>query len=325
MKSLFCISLVIGGLGCRALAQVAPPKHESGSAHVKHSRAENYSERFDEVKCALVSISRPGSFGSGVLISNKGDIATASHVLGDRTFKTAADGSFEAGINMPESFTITDCHGTKTSVPSTKVETNGDAWGADLAVIESGIETDQWLKLSSATSISPGQRLITMGFPGLAWGSLSIYEGIASTDDRLKLDVIVGVTNDTHQGVKPTNEFVQVQMPLSPGLSGSPLIDDDNHILAIVTQAGSSTQMVDLLIQLNHMNAFGVQAPPQPIPAPSQPGQQQITFNLNLFSIVADFVEHLKNFASPGYGDAVPIRYLKRGPPPHQPPSSPSR
>jgi S1-C subfamily serine protease len=309
--------VVVVSLGVQA--QVGPPKHETGAQHVRNSRAQNYSQRFEAIKCALVLVGRAGGSGTGVFISPNGDVATASHVLGDRTFKTASDGSFEAGITMPDTFTITDCHGNVTTVSNSKVEVNGDAWGADLAVIQSGINTPRdWMKLSTDSNVEPGAPLITMGFPGLAWGSLSIYAGIASTDDKVKLDAIAGVTSDTNQGVKATNEFVQLQMPISPGLSGSPVIDEDNRVVAIVTQAGSSTQMVDFLIQLNHAKVFGVPTITSPAP-----GQQQIT-NLNAFSILAEFAEHLKNFASPGYGDAVPIRYLKRGSQPHQQPASQS-
>jgi len=305
-----------------AFTQVAPPRSESRLHHLfsRHSEDYDLAHRFDDLRCALVLISRGGGTGSGVFISASGDIATASHVLGDRTFKSAPDGSFEAGINMPPSFSITDCHGRVTEVASSQVEINGDAWGADLAVVQSGINSKDWLRMSPNSGIKPGTPLITMGFPGLAWGSLSIYRGIASTGDNLKLDVIVGVTSDTNQGVKPTNEFVQLQMPISPGLSGSPIIDDKNRVLGIVTQAGSSTAMIDLLIQLNHLNAFP--ALPPPGTPPLLPGQRQVTFNL--FSVFSEFAEHLKNFASPGYGDAVPIRYLKRGQPQHQTPSLPS-
>jgi hypothetical protein len=81
MKSLFWISLVIGGWCCRTLAQVAPPKRESNSAHVKHSRAENYSQRFNSFKCALVLVRTPTEYGTGFFVSPDGDIATASHVL----------------------------------------------------------------------------------------------------------------------------------------------------------------------------------------------------------------------------------------------------
>ncbi len=309
-KCLFVVAILCG----TATAQVNPPKHESNYAHVKHSRAENYSQRFAALKCTLVLISRPGSSGTGSFISSDGDVATASHVLGDRTFKTAS----EAGINMPSEFTITDCTGKATTVPSSSVEINGDTWGADLAVLRTGIHTQDWLRLSKVSGINPGTPLITMGFPGLARGSLSIYEGIASTDDHLKLDSIVGVTSDTKQLLKPSNEFVQVQMPMSPGLSGSPVLDAENQVVAIVTLAGSSTTTIDFLIQLNHLNAFGAAL----TVGPSVQGQSGV--NLNALSILAEFAENLRTFASPGYGDAVPIRYLKRGLPQSQQPALPS-
>jgi S1-C subfamily serine protease len=162
-------------------------------------------------------------------------------------------------------------------------------------------------------SVNPGEHLVTMGFPGLAWGSLSIYTGIMSA--KLKVDLVIGTTN-TGQPVRPQNDFIRVQMPISPGLSGAPIVDDGNRVIGIVTQAGASTQDIDLLIQLNHLNAFR-EAPPVFAPAP-QPGQQEVTVNLNVFSIVAQLAENLRNFASPGYGDAVPMRYLRKERPENQ-------
>ncbi len=290
------------------IAQVAPPKNESRWHHLltRHRQIANFEQRFNDIKCALVLISRPGSVGTGVFISADGDIATASHVLGDRAFKSLPDGTYEAGLNMPAFFTITDCHGNSTEVPNAKVESNGDAWGVDLAVLRSGIHSNCWLATDDVTVPRPGEPLITMGFPGLAWGSLAIYTGIVSTA-TLRMNLVVGFS-DSQQPIKQLNDFIQVQMPISAGLSGSPIIDGNNRVIGILTMAGASTPELDALIQLNRLNAFAV--PPQP--AAAQPGQRQVT--LNPFSLVAQLAENLKNFASPGYGDAVPIRYLRKGP-----------
>ena len=292
-----------------AAAQVAPPKYESRWHHAftRHREVENYEQRFNDIKCALVLISRPGAKGTGVFISADGDIATASHVLADRSFKSHPDGTYETGlINMPAFFTVTDCHGNSTEVPNAKIEKNGDAWGVDLAVLQSGIHSDCWLATDPDRSPLPGEPLITMGFPGLAWGSLAIYTGLVSTG-TLKLDLIAGFS-ETHDPIKQLNEFIQVQMPISAGLSGSPIIDQNNRVIGIVTMAGASTLELDLLIQLNHQNFFA--GPPFAVaPPPSQPGQIQV--NLNPFVLVAQLAETLKNFASPGYGDAVPIKYLR--------------
>jgi S1-C subfamily serine protease len=301
-----------------AVAQVAPPQHESRWHHVltRHRDIENYQQRFDDIKCALVLIRRPGAAGTGVFISADGDIATASHVLADRSFKSHPDGTYETGlVNMPAFFTVTDCHGNSTEVPNAKVETNGDAWGVDLAMLQSGIHADCWLAIAPNGAPHPGEPLITMGFPGLAWGSLAIYTGIVSTP-TLKLDLVVGFS-ETQQPIRQLNEFIQVQMPISAGISGSPIIDQDNRVIGIVTMAGASTPEIDLLIQLNHQNFF---AGPPPAVAPP-PGQRQV--NLNPFALVAQLAENLKNFASPGYGDAVPIKYLRKAQPRNPKPESP--
>jgi S1-C subfamily serine protease len=97
-------------------------------------------------------------------------------------------------------------------------------------------------------------------------------------------------------------------MPISTGLSGAPVIDDRNQVVGIVTNAGASTQDLDLLLQLYHLKAF-----PEAPPVVMVPGQ--VTVNLNVFSIVAQLAENLRNFASPGYGDAVPMRYLRKAAP----------
>lgn len=302
----FLAAVISVALGTGALAQVQKPKAESRFHHLfgAHRDTDNLTDRYDELKCALVLIRTPTEFGTGFFISPDGDIATASHVLGQRTWMVQ-DGKLIVNIAMPLLFTVVDSENKSTEVPFDYADTNGDAWGADVALLKTGIKPGCWLATASDMSVNPGEHLITMGFPGLAWGSLSIYTGIMSA--RLKLDLIIGTTN-TGQPIKPENDFIRVQMPISPGLSGAPIIDDGNRVIGIVSQAGASTQEVDLLIQLNHANAF--QEAPPVFAAGQQPGQQQVTLNLNVFRIVAQLAESLRNFASPGYGDAVPMRYL---------------
>lgn len=309
IKRMLATAITIWCLAQPAFGQIAPPKHESRLHHLfaAHRDIDNLQQRFNDLKCALVLIRTPNGYGTGFFISRDGDIATASHVLGQRTFTSQDNGKIQAGLEMPPSFTVVDGQSKSTEVPATNVEKNGDAWGADVAVLKSGIQTSCWLASTSDTDISQGEHLVTMGFPGLAWGSISIYTGILSA--KLKLDLIIGATI-TGQLVKPENDFIRVQMPISPGLSGAPVIDDANRVVGIVTMAGASTQDIDLLIQLNHLNA-SPEIPPVVVPG-QQAGQKQVTVNLNVFSIVAQLAESLRTFASPGYGDAVPMRYLRK-------------
>jgi len=315
MKSVF---LAVFLLLYPAVAQVAPPKHESLWHHLfARHRDADLERRFNDLKCALVLIRTPTEFGTGFFVSNDGDIATASHVLGQRTFESEPSGTMKADLQLPLSFTIVNDSGKSTELSSTTVEKNGDAWGADVALVKSGIPTGCWLATAPDETVSPGATVIALGSPGLAWGSLSIYVGIVSA--RVKPDFIVGFTN-TRQPVRPTNEYIRVQMPVSPGLSGAPVIDNDNRVIGILTNAGASTTDIDNLIQLYHLNAFAV---PPPVVAPGpQAGQQQVTVNLNAFSVLAQLAETVKNFASPGYGDAVPIRFLRRATQGNQQPAS---
>ncbi len=300
-------AITIWCLAQPVFGQIAPPKPESRLRHLfaAHRDIDNLQQRFNDLKCALVLIRTPDGFGTGFFISRDGDIATASHVLGQRVWTSEDNGNLSVGLALPASFTVISGEGKSIEVPATSLEKNGDAWGADVAVLKSGIQTTCWLRSASDANISPGEHLITMGFPGLAWGSISIYTGIMSA--KLKLDLIIGTTNKG-QPVKPVNDFIRVQMPISTGLSGAPVIDDQNRAIGIVTSAGASTPDIDRLIAFYHLNAFP-ELPPVVGPT-QQPGQQQVTVNLNAFSILAQLAENLRNFASPGYGDAVPMRYL---------------
>lgn len=307
-RLILLIGIALWGMGW-ATAQIPPPKRESRLHHIfgSHIDSDNLQQRFNDLKCALVLIRTPNGYGTGFFISPDGDIATASHVLGQRTFTSQDNGKMKVGLEMPPSFTIADAQNRSTEVPVESVEKNGDAWGADVAVLKSGIKTNCWLSSTSDAGINQGEHLVTLGFPGLSWGSISIYSGIVSA--KLKLDLIIGGTT-TGQPVKPDNDFIRVQMPISPGLSGAPIIDDANRVVGILTMAGASTQDIDLLIQLNHLNAFP-ETPPSVVPG-QQAGQKQVTVNLNVFSLVAQLAESLRTFASPGYGDAVPMRYLRK-------------
>ena len=117
MKQILVTIVAVCCLTQVALGQIAPPKHK-----------DDLEQRFDDLKCALVLIKTATEFGTGFFISRDGDIATASHVLGNRTFESRDNGTIQADLEMPESFTVVDGQNKSTEVPSTMVEKNGDAW-----------------------------------------------------------------------------------------------------------------------------------------------------------------------------------------------------
>jgi len=285
-------ALLLSGV---SVAQVGPPSKHDGSLE----------QRYANLRCALLLIRTTDGYGTGFFVSADGDVATASHVVGHRTFTTLQNGTMQVDLSLVPTFDVTDDSGKTTTIPADRVEKNGDAWGADETLIKTGIQTHCWLK-SADDEPKPGEHVITLGFPGVAFGSLALYTGIMSA--KLKPDSIVGF-NNLGQPVKQENEVIRVQMPISPGLSGSPLIDDMNRVIGIVTEAGFSTPRLNFLLEANRQHAFDALVP-APAPTPSRPGETQVT--INIFSIVAELVENLREFASPGYGDAAPIGYLRK-------------
>ena len=291
-----------------AVAQVAPPKHESNFAHVKHSRAQNYSQRFDAIRCAIVQIVRgiPGvgtSYGTGFYINVDGDIVTASHVIGEREW-TAKDGGVTVDLPLPGSLTIVSDSGTFT-VNQDSIEENRESWGADIARIKTcrKVKRDCWLSMGDDEKVKTGDPVITAGFPGLAFGSLSLYTGIVSAT-KVENQLPVGQTKNTHEPVSATSTYIRVQMPISGGLSGSPVIDDENRAIAVVDAAGLWSEVLDRLIYLADTNQLG----PPLFQPPAVPQKD----TLNLGWAVGELAKSFHQYSSPGYGDSVPLSYLTK-------------
>jgi S1-C subfamily serine protease len=304
-----------------AFAQVGPPKRESRWHHVfsRHREPENLEQRFNDIKCALVLIESGPRLGTGFYISSDGDIATASHVLGDRTFSKNADRTIKVTFTMPPRFGITNSNGNHTQVDSKNVENNPDAWLADVARIKTGTPVACWLREADDKESRPGEHLIAVGFPGLSFQTLTIYTGIMSARLTTNLPTVI---LDTGEAIPPSNEFIRVQMPISTGLSGAPIIDDENRAVAVVTNAGGWTQDLDHLLLAFRGGAF--QLPPSPPPDPNQPANT-ITFTLNPIAATAELAGLFHDYASPGYGDAVPLHYLKKTQPQNPPSASHDR
>lgn len=272
-------------LVCSAVAQVAPPKHESRWHHLltNHRETYNLEERYSAVKCALVLVDSGMMVGSGFFISADGDVLTAFHVLGKPEFILEGQ---QMRVNLISASAIRIKTATSEfSVPISNLENNAESWTADLAVLRTQKPTNCWLKFGDDHAVGPGQHMIALGFPGLGFGSLSLYSGIVVA--RLKNDLPIAVMHGVT--FKHTNDFLRVQMPISTGISGGPLLDDENHAVGVVTQAGAwGADLEALTLKWKGMSA-GI---PQPDISPD-------------LAATAHLAEIVHDYASPGYGDAV--------------------
>ncbi len=305
MKSVPLAALI---LFYSAGAQVAPPKHESNFAHVKHSRAQNYSQRFDAIKCAIVQVFKGAPtlgtpYGTGFYISADGDLVTASHVVGDRVWTRKQEGGVTVDLNSPETLTVVSSSGESFTFSKSAIEVNRQAWAADLVHISTGRKTSCWLGIGDDSKVKPGDPVITMGFPGLAFGSLSLYEGIVSAT-KIKNNIPIGRTTPEQAPITPENEFIRVQMPISGGLSGAPVLDNENRAISVLNLAGVWPPELDALIERGNTGQLG--------PSVLQPPTVPYPNTLNLSWALAALANSFHNFASPGYGDSVPLSYLKK-------------
>jgi hypothetical protein len=120
---------------------------------------------------------------------------------------------------------------------------------------------------------------------------------------KLTNQLPVGRTEITQKAVSASNTYIRIQMPISGGLSGAPVIDDENKAIAVVDAAGLWDDALDRLIDLLDTNQLG---PPLFQP----PMAQKDTLNMNW--AVGTLAKSFHQYSSPGYGDSVPLSYLKK-------------
>jgi hypothetical protein len=301
---------------CSAGAQIAPPKPVAPAQMGDREAAENYGERLDAIRCAIVLVQSTvhlsgkdpeTHYGTGFYISDDGDVVTASHILGDRTW-TRKLGSKKISVKLPTQLDITitnnfDPDSGSTSFHRDDIEKNGDWWAADVVRIKTRekVRSGCWLLVGDDTKVRAGDPVITMGFPEFTFGVPSLYAGIVSaTNLSLENRVFWGSIEGSIERSTPKNPFIHVQMPICPGLSGSPIIDDQNRVVAVITLAGEWPE--EELRPLTDAWTKYWNTPPE--------GPQASPSDLRL--AVGALAHSFHYFASPGYGYSVPLCYLDR-------------
>jgi hypothetical protein len=162
---------------------------------------------------------------------------------------------------------------------------------SDLAILKTGLPTPCFLKLGGHTAgVAIGQHLIAVGFPESA-ADRALYEGIASA--RYKhLPLAMAIVNG--KPIYPDYDVLRIQMPLTPGVSGGPVIADDGDIVGVMVE--NPTEWFDdlnKLIAYEQIRSDGCGAPQS-----------------DLSSMVAKLAWVVRDFVSSGAGLAVPTSYL---------------
>lgn len=141
--------------------------------------------------------SQPRGSGSGAIVSKSGHVVTAQHVI--------------KGAGYVEVVTPSGTYPAKVLFAD---EAN------DLAVLKVDQSFDRHLNVLHSRSIRLGAKVSTIGFPniGLQGHSPKATEGVISSD--------LGFQNDVRMW--------QVSVPIQPGNSGGPLLDEAGHVVGVV-------------------------------------------------------------------------------------------
>lgn len=179
--------------------------------------------------------------GTGIVISEDGDILTNNHVV-----EAAADGG-----------TITVAFNDGTNAPA---EIVGRDVATDVAVIKArGVEGLPTATLGDSAAVKVGQTVVAIGSPfGL---ESTVTEGIVSALNR---PVSPGDGSGVQQRTTTTFPAIQTDAAINPGNSGGPLVNLEGHVIGInsaINTGGSGSGSVGLgfAIPINLVNNVATQ------------------------------------------------------------------
>jgi putative serine protease PepD len=196
---------------------------------------------YQKARPAVVEIDVSGSggrgLGSGVIISDQGEILTNAHVV---------SGARRLQVKLSDG----------TTLPATVKGVNDND---DLAVVQANIPKDKLavISLGDSSALQPGQQVVAIGNPFGLEGSVT--QGIVS-----------GIRND--QSGQGPSKVIQIDAAINPGNSGGPLLDMKGNLVGI-NEALENPTGQDVFVgigfaipvetakaDLNQLRAGGVQA-----------------------------------------------------------------
>jgi TPR repeat protein len=139
----------------------------------------------------------PKSSGSGTIVASSGYVLTAAHVVAG-----------SANIK------IITAHGTKTATVARLDEAN------DLAVLKIDGGAYAILPVSPSSRVRLGQSVATIGFPNIG------IQGFSPKLTRGEISSVNGIGDDPRGW--------QISVPVQPGNSGGPLLDENGNLIGVI-------------------------------------------------------------------------------------------
>ncbi|MFC1648426.1 trypsin-like peptidase domain-containing protein [Nanoarchaeota archaeon] len=199
-------------------------EHKSGEQleelrrELKDASNTDFTTLVNEVVSAAVSVTTDDNRGSGAVITKSGYIITNYHVVKGFTKATVIDYDGQVG--------------TASVIASDPVR--------DLALLKTDITFSKRLEFGNSDNIIIGERVIAVGSP--AGLDFSVTQGIVSNAHR---------EFSTEEG-----HFIQTDVPINKGSSGSPLIDSTGKLIGINTFKLKGQESLGFAIPSNAVKKF---------------------------------------------------------------------
>lgn len=207
---------------------------QSGNIRPSHPTDKTLKERYNSLVCAIVLIQTERGSGTGFFVDSNGDMVTAAHVISTKNF-SLNQGQLSFTVAVDQHISITPNGGQAISLPTTAVDVDMNESATDLVYIHTHETPPCSIPLGDATRAATGDRLISIGFPGIDNGQPILYEGFLSGRFRHPPTSAVAVVNGV--AITPHYEVLKVQMPITSGASGSPVIDDSDDVIGVISEA----------------------------------------------------------------------------------------
>jgi S1-C subfamily serine protease len=195
-------------------------------------------------------------------------------------------------VAVDQKITITPQSATETTIDSSAVDVDKQESVTDLAFIKTKIKPPCWIPVGDDKQASIGDHLLALGYPGSDNGNPVLYEGFLSGRFRHPPQTLATVGN---LSIRPNYEVIKIQMPITAGASGSPVIDDSGKAIGVVSEIPVLwTQDLENISKVAQMGTSGIKI-----------SGFDVTKTLGELAVV------VREFESPGSGYAVPISDLK--------------
>lgn len=274
------------------LAATAPLLLAQGRDHSPQRRSSDLESRFASLSCAVVQIFSEGSQGTGFFVNPDGDLVTAAHVILSTSY-SKENNDIRISVTPRSNLRIRGSDGHDSSLTFRLGPEDASRATADLAIIRTGLKTPCYLRIGDPGQLKIGNHLIALGYPALD-PTIALYDGFLSSR-HTHLPIPVGYIGS--QPVYPMYEVLRIQMPITPGASGSPVVADDDSVVGVISEVPVLwSEDLSRLIQ-------AMMASPQ--------GSGILLSGFDTTKLLGQLAWIVHEFESPGAGLAVPVTYLE--------------